>query len=81
MQLPIPRDLPKTGIEPRSPPLQVDSLPPEPQGNEKEKLKCYILKHMEAGKAVIEGKFKSLNASVKRKKVNINKLSKYIKKL
>ena len=59
----------------------MDSLPAEPQGNEKEKLKCYILKHMEAGKAVSEGKFKSLNASVKRKKVNINKLSKYINKL
>ena len=26
---------------------------------------------MEAGKAVIKGKFKSLNASIKRKKINI----------
>ena len=58
-------------MEPRSPALQVDSFPAEPQGNKKEKLKCYILKHMEAGKAVIKGKFKSLNASIKRKKINI----------
>ena len=29
---PSPRDLPNPGIEPRSPALQVDSLPSEPQG-------------------------------------------------
>ena len=29
------RDLPNTGIEPRSPALQVDSLPAEPQGEPK----------------------------------------------
>ena len=27
-----PEDLPNPGIKPRSPPLQVDSLPAEPQG-------------------------------------------------
>ena len=32
---PSPGDLPKPGIEPRSPALQVDSLPAEPQGNPK----------------------------------------------
>ena len=30
---PSPRDLPNPGVEPRSPTLQVDSLPAEPQGN------------------------------------------------
>ena len=30
---PPPGDLPKPGIEPRSPTLQADSLPAEPQGN------------------------------------------------
>ena len=30
-----PGDLPNPGIEPRSPALQVDSLPAEPQGNPK----------------------------------------------
>ena len=30
--LPSPGDLPNPGIEPRSPPLQADSLPTEPQG-------------------------------------------------
>ena len=30
--MPFPRDLPKPGIEPRSPALQVDSLPNEPPG-------------------------------------------------
>ena len=30
--IPSPRDLPNPGIEPRSPALQVDSLPAEPQG-------------------------------------------------
>ena len=29
---PPPRDLPNSGIEPRSPALQADSLPPEPPG-------------------------------------------------
>ena len=29
---PSPGDLPNPGIEPRSPALQADSLPPEPQG-------------------------------------------------
>ena len=32
---PSPGDLPNSGIEPRSPTLQVDSLPAEPQGNPK----------------------------------------------
>ena len=32
---PSPRDLPNPGIQPRSPPLQVDSLPAEPQGKPK----------------------------------------------
>ena len=32
---PSPRDLPNPGIEPRSPTLQVDSLPAEPQGKPK----------------------------------------------
>ena len=30
---PSPGDLPNSGIEPRSPALQADSLPAEPQGN------------------------------------------------
>ena len=30
---PSPGDLPNPGIEPRSPAMQVDSLPTEPQGN------------------------------------------------
>ena len=30
---PSPRDLPNSGVKPRSPTLQVDSLPAEPQGN------------------------------------------------
>ena len=32
---PSPGDLPNTGIEPRSPALQADSLPAEPQGKPK----------------------------------------------
>ena len=32
LPFPSPRDLPNPGIEPRSPALQVDSLPSEPQG-------------------------------------------------
>ena len=32
LPFPSPGDLPKTGIEPRSPALQADSLPAEPQG-------------------------------------------------
>ena len=32
---PSPGNLPNRGIEPRSPALQVDSLPPEPQGKPK----------------------------------------------
>ena len=32
---PSPGDLPNTGIEPRSPTLQADSLPAEPQGKPK----------------------------------------------
>ena len=32
---PSPEDLPNPGIEPRSPALQVDSLPAEPQGKPK----------------------------------------------
>ena len=33
--LPSPKDLPNPGIKPRSPALQVDSLPAEPQGEHK----------------------------------------------
>ena len=33
--IPSPGDLPNPGIEPRSPALQVDSLPAEPQGKPK----------------------------------------------
>ena len=33
---PFSRDLPNPGIEPRSPALQTDSLPAEPQGKTKE---------------------------------------------
>ena len=32
MPFPSPRDLPNSGIEPRSPALQADSLPAEPPG-------------------------------------------------
>ena len=32
---PSPRDLPNPGIEPRSPALEADSLPAEPQGESK----------------------------------------------
>ena len=32
LPFPSPGDLPNPGIEPRSPPLQADSLPTEPQG-------------------------------------------------
>ena len=32
LPFPSPRDLPNPGIEPRSPALQADSLPSEPQG-------------------------------------------------
>ena len=32
IDIPSPGDLPNPGIEPRSPTLQVDSLPTEPQG-------------------------------------------------
>ena len=35
LSFPSPRDLPKPGIEPRSPALQADSLPSEPPGNHK----------------------------------------------
>ena len=33
LPFPPPGDLPNTGIKPRSPVLQADFLPPEPQGN------------------------------------------------
>ena len=33
LPFPSPGDLPKPGIEPRSPTLQADSLPSEPQGS------------------------------------------------
>ena len=39
---PSPGDLPNPGIEPRSPALQVDSLPAEPQG--KPKIQLIIIK-------------------------------------
>ena len=35
LSLPSPADLPNPGIEPRSPALQVDSLPAEPPGKPK----------------------------------------------
>ena len=35
LQLPSPGDLPNPGIKPRSPELQADSLPAEPQGKPK----------------------------------------------
>ena len=35
LPFPSPGDLPKPGIKPRSPALQVDSLPAEPQGKPK----------------------------------------------
>jgi len=35
LPFPSPRDLPNSGIKPRSPALQVDSLPDEPQGKPK----------------------------------------------
>ena len=35
LEFPSPEDLPNSGIEPRSPTLQVDSLPAEPQGKPK----------------------------------------------
>ena len=38
---PPPRDLPNTGIKPRSPALQVDSLPSEPPGLEQAILQLY----------------------------------------
>ena len=39
---PSPEDLPNPGIEPRSPALQVDSLPAEPQGKPKRSLEALI---------------------------------------
>ena len=33
LPFPSPGDLPKPGVEPRSPTLQADSLPPDPPGN------------------------------------------------
>ena len=33
LPFPSPGDIPNPGIEPRSPALQVDTLPPEPLGN------------------------------------------------
>ena len=35
LPFPFPGDLPNTGIKPRSPALQVDSLPAEPEGKPK----------------------------------------------
>ena len=41
---PSPGDLPNPGIEPRSPTLQVDSLPAEPQGKTKNtEVGCHAL--------------------------------------
>ena len=37
LPFPSPRDLPNSGIKPRSPALQTDSLPAEPQGKPSEK--------------------------------------------
>ena len=41
LPFPSPGDLPNTGIEPRSPALQVDSLPSEPPGLEEAILQLY----------------------------------------
>ena len=38
---PLPADLPNPGIEPRSPTLQADSLPTEPPGKPKIRLKGF----------------------------------------
>ena len=43
---PSPGDLPNPGIEPRSPALQADSLPTEPQGKPI-KIRYYIIKLLE----------------------------------
>jgi len=42
---PSPGDLPNTGIEPRAPTLQADSLPSEPQGKLTTKRYTLILDH------------------------------------
>ena len=39
---PSPGDLPNPGIDPKSPALQADSLPSEPQGESIDRIKCYI---------------------------------------
>ena len=39
LPFPSPGDLPNLGIKPRSPTLQVDSLPAEPQGKQAEEIK------------------------------------------
>ena len=41
MAMPSSRDLPNPGIEPRSPPLQADSLSSEPPGKPKQKAAAY----------------------------------------
>ena len=40
---PSPEDLPNTGIKPRSPELQVDSLPAKPQGKFERKERLFAL--------------------------------------
>ena len=43
LPFPSPGDLPNPGIQPRSPALQVDSLPAEPQGSPNESENCSVL--------------------------------------
>ena len=49
---PSPGDLPNPGIEPRSPALQVDSLPAEPQGKPKILNSCQKKKKKERGRCL-----------------------------
>ena len=40
---PFPGDLPDPGMEPRSPALQVDSLPSEPPGKSRRQIALYVI--------------------------------------